>query len=84
MPGTENDFKATALLGKATLELKGLLKRNCIAGDFPMVLNAKEYGGSVRICLRTDEPFDFSQFQSLPYDARLVRHSSALRALLVV
>ena len=78
------DSNPAATLGKVTLELKGLLTRNCIAGDFPLVLNSEEYGGRVRFCLRTDAPFDQSQFRSPPYDATLARHSSALRALLVV
>jgi hypothetical protein len=49
---------ATTNLGKVVLELKDLLNRNCIAGDFPLVVNTKSVGGIVRLCLRTDSPLD--------------------------
>lgn len=53
---------ATTNLGKVVVELKDLLHRNCIAGDFPLVVNSKSVGGIVRLCVRTDAPIDPSQF----------------------
>lgn len=50
-------------LGKVVLELKYLLNRNCIAGDFPLVVNNKPVGGFARLCLRTDAPLDPTQFE---------------------
>jgi len=52
-------------LGKVVLELKYLLNRNCIAGDFPLVVNNKPVGGFARLCLRTDAPLDPTQFEPL-------------------
>jgi len=50
-------------LGKVTLELKDLLTRNCIAGDYPLQINSKDVGGVLRLCLRTDKPFDIDRFE---------------------
>jgi len=55
-------FKTTSedhLLGTAVVELKDLLQKNWIAGDFPL-LNATrrhELGGQLRIAIRSGSPF---------------------------
>ena len=53
----------TTNLGKVVLDLKDLLIRNCVVGDFPLTVNSKEVGGMVRLCIRTDQPFDVDQFE---------------------
>jgi len=59
----DSDPLPTSHLGKVVLELKHLLNRNCIAGDFPLVMNGKLVGGIARLCLRTDAALDPTQFE---------------------
>eukprot|EP00980_Cylindrotheca_fusiformis_P006836 scaffold1429_cov110-Cylindrotheca_fusiformis.AAC.8 len=54
----------TTNLGKIVVELKDLLSRNCIAGEFPLVVNTKIVGGSIRLCVRTDSPLDADQYEA--------------------
>ncbi|CAJ1933426.1 unnamed protein product [Cylindrotheca closterium] len=60
-------------LGKVVLELKHLLNRNCIAGDFPLVVNNKPVGGFLRLCLRTDAPLDPTQFEPLDGSSEITK-----------
>ena len=47
------------LLGSASIELKGMLQRNAIAGDFPLLdaTRRHELGGRMRCAIRTGRPF---------------------------
>ena len=67
---TDSDENKDILVGKVAIELRHLLTRNSIAGDFPLVVNSKALGGSVRICLRTSPPMDRERFEG-PTDNKL-------------
>ena len=40
------------MLGKVSIELRQLFERNWIAGDYPLMINNKNVGGVLRMCLR--------------------------------
>jgi hypothetical protein len=63
-----------SLLGKVVLELNELLKRNCVAGDFPLTYARKAVGGSVGLVLRTGVPIDAEQRETVSARAALVSH----------
>ena len=53
---TSSSSSTNVLLGKVTLELRPLLSRNCIVGDFPLHLLSSNHhdklmGGMLRLCL---------------------------------
>jgi hypothetical protein len=54
------------LLGKATVEIRQLLARNCITGDVPLMMNAKKSGGTVRLAICTARPMDPEQYVGNP------------------
>ena len=62
---TINEEQGVTMLGKVILELNGLLRRNCLAGDFPLQVNSKDVGGTVRLCIRTKEALDPSRFEGV-------------------
>ncbi|KAL3935792.1 MAG: hypothetical protein SGBAC_008756 [Bacillariaceae sp.] len=69
-------------LGKVVLELKYLLNRNCIAGDFPLVVNNKAVGGFARLCLRTDAPLDPTQFEPLDGNSPIAKIQAHTKQLI--
>jgi hypothetical protein len=69
-------------LGKVVLELKHLLNRNCVAGDFPLVVNNKPVGGFLRLCLRTDAPLDPSQFEPLEASSAITKMQAHTKQLI--
>eukprot|EP00533_Pseudo-nitzschia_delicatissima_P000685 CAMPEP_0116101242 /NCGR_PEP_ID=MMETSP0327-20121206/12708_1 /TAXON_ID=44447 /ORGANISM="Pseudo-nitzschia delicatissima, Strain B596" /LENGTH=978 /DNA_ID=CAMNT_0003593195 /DNA_START=169 /DNA_END=3105 /DNA_ORIENTATION=+ len=54
-------------LGKVTIELKPLLSRGCLAGDYPILVNSKSIGGVLRVCLRTRPVLDPDRYEGLPW-----------------
>jgi len=70
--------ESSVSLGRVTFELNDLLKRNCIAGDFPITLNSKDVGGYIRLCMRTDQAFDPSQFEELLVENQMTQFDMAL------
>jgi hypothetical protein len=69
------------LAGKASIGFQQLLSRNCVTGDFPLIMNTKESGGTVRLALYTAAPInpdqytgitDGAQIKSKGYDDELV------------
>jgi len=63
-PG-EGDPK-DVFVGKVTIDFKQLLSRGCIAGDFPIMVNSREIGGVLRVCLRTRPVMDPDQYDGVP------------------
>eukprot|EP00536_Pseudo-nitzschia_multiseries_P012451 jgi/Psemu1/326831/estExt_fgenesh1_pg.C_4770015 len=61
----EGDSK-DVFLGKVTIDFKQLLARGCIAGDFPIMVNSKEIGGVLRVCLRTRPVLDPDRYEGVP------------------
>jgi len=55
---SEQSSPPTHLLGKVVLELKELLTRNCMAGDFALTTAKKDVGGTLGLVVRTGVPFD--------------------------
>eukprot|EP00531_Pseudo-nitzschia_arenysensis_P001079 CAMPEP_0116134360 /NCGR_PEP_ID=MMETSP0329-20121206/10603_1 /TAXON_ID=697910 /ORGANISM="Pseudo-nitzschia arenysensis, Strain B593" /LENGTH=908 /DNA_ID=CAMNT_0003629063 /DNA_START=203 /DNA_END=2926 /DNA_ORIENTATION=- len=62
----ENESK-DLFLGKVTIELKSLLSRGCLAGDYPILVNSKAIGGVLRVCLRTRPVLDPDRYEGLPW-----------------
>jgi len=61
--------KSPTHLGKVVLDLKKLLSKNSIAGDFPlMTSNTRVAGGIVGLSVRTGAPFDPSRKESVTFD----------------
>jgi len=51
---------------QVTIDFKQLLSRGCIAGDFPIMVNSREIGGVLRVCLRTRPVMDPDQYDGVP------------------
>lgn len=54
-------------LGKVTIEFKPLLSRGCLAGDFPILVNSRAIGGTLRVCLRSRPVLDPDRYEGLPW-----------------
>lgn len=64
--GDDDDAgKRDTILGKVTVELRPLLTRNCIVGDYPLLVNNRPTGGILRICLRTDLPLNDELYEGV-------------------
>jgi len=62
----ESSSEKDILLGKTSIELRQLLSRKCIAGDFPLTaVNAKDIGGTIRVSIRTTAILDVNCFTGI-------------------
>jgi tetratricopeptide (TPR) repeat protein len=65
--GSSEGESKDVFLGKVTIELKSLLSRGCLAGDFPILVNSKAIGGVLRVCLRTRPVLDLDRYEGLQW-----------------
>lgn len=65
--GTSESETKDTFLGKITIEVKPLLSRGCLTGDFPILVNSRPIGGVLRVCLRTRPVLDPDRYEGLQW-----------------